>query len=190
MIAAWCDRFGADVKLKAKEPSVERYLDSTGFRQTVEDRVTINSIKFDGEHFVALTRVDREDRAEADKVASRLIELFKSELDLTREQRIPLHIIFSEMIENVYRHSESNYPAYVMAQAYPSARKFHFVVVDTGIGVYGSFRKSQSREVKQRAVDEKAAIEMALEKRVTSKTEGHAGYGLFVYCSQFLEILL
>ncbi len=180
LLAAWCDRYAAHVALSADHPRVAHYIETTGLKRVVEECVTIDSALWDGEHHVAITRVDREARAAADAVAKRIIELFASELAISLDQRKALHVMFAELVENVYRHAESNYPAYVMAQAYPQKRKFHVVVVDTGIGIYDSFRRSTHPQIRNKVVSEQQAMLMALEKRVTSKAEAHAGYGLYV----------
>ena len=67
-----------------------------------------------------------------------------------------------------------------MAQAYPTTRRLHIVIADTGIGVWESFRQSDSAAARQRAKTESDALKMAVEKLVTSKTSKHSGYGLFV----------
>ena len=101
-------------------------------------------------------------------------------MNLGKDKREALTVMFSELVENVYRHARSNFGAYVMAQAYPKTDKFHVVVADSGIGVFASFRESDLDSVRRRATNEEAAIDLALERKVTSKTEQHGGLGLFV----------
>jgi len=180
LLAAWCERNAARVSLVAEHDRVAQYLEATGFRDVVEKCQTIREPRYDGEHHVALTCVERSARDAADAVAKRIVELFAGHIDLDQEARDPLKISFAELVENVYRHAESNSPAYVMAQAYPATQKLHVAIVDTGIGVYNSFRNSEDAAIRARARTELQAIRMAVEKRVTSKTELHSGYGLFV----------
>lgn len=170
LLAAWCERYASAVRLTADSTRVERYLDATGFKRVVEEQVTIRSALYDRDHHVALTRVDREDQAGADEVAGRLVDLFDRHIHLVREKKAALTIMFAELVENVYRHARSNYGTYVMAQAFPKTRKLHVVVADTGIGIFASFRESDSPEIKKRAKSESEAINMALEKLVTSNS--------------------
>jgi anti-sigma regulatory factor (Ser/Thr protein kinase) len=159
---------------------VDRYLAVTGFRKVVEEQLTIDAPEWDQEHHVALTRIDREDQQAADEVARRLAELFARHMRLDPGHRAALTTMFAELVENVYRHAQSNFGTYLMAQAYPKPRKLHVVVADTGIGIYDSFRKSDSSEIRERASSEAVALEMALQKLVTSKTDRHSGYGLYI----------
>jgi anti-sigma regulatory factor (Ser/Thr protein kinase) len=180
LIATWCERYAANVRIDAKQKRVQHYLERTGFKKVVEECVTIDAPLFDQENFVALTRIDREEQAEADAISKRLVDLFERVLGLRDEQKVALGVLFAELVENVYRHAQSNCPGYVMAQAHPDKQKLHVVVADSGIGVFGSFRQSSSPEIRSRATDERRAIEMALEKLVTSKVQNHAGYGLYI----------
>ena len=180
ILAAWCERHAAKVQLLANKERVSRYLDVTGFRKVVQEQLSIKAPAWDGEHFVALTRVHREQQAAADEVASRLTELFRKNMTLSSDQTKALTTMFAELVENVYRHAQARYGSYVMAQAYPTTRRLHVVIADTGIGIWESFRKSDSPAVRQRARAEKDALTMAVEKLVTSKTSKHSGYGLFV----------
>lgn len=180
LLAAWCERWAARVRLTASSDRVRRYLDKTGFKRVVEGRVTIDTALYDEVNHVALTRIDREDLQRADDVARRLSDLFARHMGLDRNKKFALATVFAELVENVYRHAQSNYPSYVMAQAFPKTRKLHVVIADTGIGIYASFRESDRRDVQDRAVSEAETLNLAFEKLVTSKAEKHAGYGLYV----------
>lgn len=180
ILAAWCEHFAAEVKLRPKHARVERYLANTGYQKVVEDAVTLDAPQWDSENHVALTRVDRQEQDAADRVASRLSDLFVRHSNLDESLHSPLTIVFAELIENVYRHAESNYGSFVMAQAYPDALKIHITVVDTGIGIYDSFRRTNDAKILNRCRSDRAAIDMATEKRVTSKSDRHSGYGLFL----------
>jgi len=91
-----------------------------------------------------------------------------------------LTITLAELIENVYRHAENDYPAYVIAQAHPNKNRLHLVIVDTGIGLYDSFRRSDSDSIRNLINKEKDALKMAIKPYVTSKTQRHSGYGLYI----------
>lgn len=183
LLAAWCDRFAARVTLKANHAKTQRYLEETGYRRALEDHVAIDEAVYDGGHVVALTRIDPEDERAANRieiVAGRIVDLFGRHMAIDNLQRDALIVTFAELVENVYRHAKSRYLGYVMAQAFPKARRLHIVVVDTGIGIQRSFRESESESLRSRARNERDAIDLALEKLVTSKSSGHAGYGLYV----------
>ncbi len=180
MLAAWCERYAAGVALSAKEEGVTRYLIDTGFREVVEKGVSIKSPQYDKINHVALTRIDRHEAERADDVAARIAELFVRHGSVNSGMQTPLTIVFAELVENVYRHARSNYGAYVMAQAFPETKKLHLVVADTGLGLLATFRESKDIALRSRAKSDKDAIDLALERLVTSKTEQHAGYGLYL----------
>jgi len=180
MMAAWCERHAAKVQLIAESERVRRYLDETGFRNVIEQQVSIKSPLWDREHSVALTRIQREDKDAADEVAGRLTDLFRRHITLTKDQTGALTTMFAELVENVYRHAQTRFGSYVMAQAYPNTQRLHIVIADTGIGILESFRQSDRGNVRERAKSERDALAMAVEKLVTSKSSKHSGYGLFV----------
>ncbi len=180
LIAAWCARFAANVTITASHTQVVRYLEQIGFTHAVQNHERIISPTYDSENFVALTHVLRERKDIADKLASELVTLLCRHLPLVKESRDACTVMFAELIENIYRHSESSYPSYVIAQAHPTQKRLHVVVVDTGIGIYDSFRRSDSAFIKNRARSEYETIRMAIERYVTSKIKGHSGYGLYV----------
>ncbi|OWY73077.1 hypothetical protein B7486_01650 [cyanobacterium TDX16] len=180
LIASWCAKFAAKVNLRAPRSRVRAYLEQTGYQRVLEDCVTLNAPSYDSIHHVALTLVHRQHPEIADTIPERLVDLFDSKIGLHENQKIPLSIMFAELIENVYRHAQSNSPAYVMAQAYPKSNALHVVVADTGIGIFASFRESNSAEVREKTTSEVRALEIATEKYVTSKTSRHQGYGLYI----------
>ncbi len=180
LIAAWCERFAAHVSLRADSSRGTEYLEATGLRHVIEQGVKIDELLYDGHNHVALTSIHREERDTADQVANRIVRLFQNHIEVPAGTRTALKTVFAELVENVYRHAQASWPAYVMAQAYPSPRKLHVVVADTGIGIRDSFRKSTDPQLREAARSEQRAIELALKRLVTSKSEYHSGFGLFV----------
>ncbi|UCE61386.1 MAG: hypothetical protein JSU63_06485, partial [Phycisphaerales bacterium] len=130
LLAAWCERYAARVRLSAQTSIVEQYLERTQYKRVVEGRVTIDAPLYDGENYVALTKIDREDREAADQIAMRLVDLFGRQLRLRKTEKRALTVMFAELVENVYRHANSTFPSFVMAQAFPRTQKLHVVVAD------------------------------------------------------------
>lgn len=123
LLAAWCERHAARVHLNASSPQVDRYLTSTGYRRVVEEMLVLDELQWDSENHVALTTVDPTGPERADEIARRLVRLFDDHFQLGKPAGDALTVMFAELVENVYRHSESTQPAFVMAQAYPKTRK-------------------------------------------------------------------
>lgn len=56
----------------------------------------------------------------------------------------------------------------------------HVCICDCGIGIQESFRRSHSSHMRDISATTKDWIQHATEPLVTSKAEGHAGYGLYL----------
>lgn len=180
LIAAWCSCYAASVRVETAFPHVSQYLRQIGFLDVVEQQRRIDSPQYDATNHVAITQILRESTEESDSVAGRLADLFVRHIHLSRENQRALYTVFAELIENVHRHAQNDYPGYVIAQAHPAKRRLHVVVVDPGIGILNSFLQSDKTEVRDRARSEAEALDMAIELYTTSKTHNHSGYGLYV----------
>lgn len=180
MLAAWCAKYAASVRIHTQSSRTQSYLHATGFRDALETPNPIDSPRYDRDNHVALTTVLRSNIEDADGIARRIVNLFHKHMVIDNDQESALHIILAELVENVYRHSQSEYPGYVLAQAHPEPRKIHFAIVDSGIGIYESFKQSDDPKVLDWIKSERNAIDKAVEKLVTSKSQKHSGYGLYV----------
>jgi len=80
----------------------------------------------------------------------------------------------SEVIGNVFTHSESHVGGLAQTLILPRSRVIRFSVVDTGIGLRGSLSK-RYRDVRNDLV----AIQLAIQKGVTRDTSAGQGWGLF-----------
>jgi len=179
-IAAWCARYGAKVTCQITGDRARRYLSRVGFLEEVVNGRPIESVGFDCENFVALTSVARKQKDEADAIAGRIADLFSRHNAISSDDVPALKTALAEMVENVYKHAESNYPAYVLAQAHPNTQKLSLAIADTGIGIQESFRRADNHEARKIGLSPKTALEGAVAPLVTSKLKGHRGYGLFV----------
>ena len=180
LLASWCARNAAKVYVAAAHSTVARYLDRIRLTDFAQNQVLSVEPHYDSENYVVLTPILRERKDEADLIASRLLHLFSRHVRMGREQGNALQVTFAELIENVYRHAQSDYPGFVIAQVHPTRRRLHVAIADNGIGVFDSFRRSDHEGVRRRAVSEVESLGMALEAYVTSKTRAHSGYGLYV----------
>jgi anti-sigma regulatory factor (Ser/Thr protein kinase) len=180
LLAAWCDMHATEVICDIPAPRAKAYLDRLGFCRMVQKGEPVKSVEFDDENYVALTQILPKERSEADEIAGRLTDLFARHIDLSKENRNALTIAMAEMVENVYRHSVSRYPGYILAQAHPKTRKFLLAVADTGIGIQESFKRSNDPEARAHGKTPRDAMQAAVLPLVTSKKDTHAGYGLYV----------
>jgi len=181
IIAAWCERHGANFVCRTDHNRAHTYLDRIGFVRFVIQGDSTESVQFDRENFVALTRILRKEKSDANTLAGRVVDLFSRHIkELGVDNARALKTTIAELVENLYIHSETDFPGYVIAQAHPTTRMISLGIADTGIGIYDSFRRSDNDIARAAASTPKDALEAAIRPLVTSKSSGHSGYGLYV----------
>jgi len=95
------------------------------------------------------------------------------------EQAEPIKYVVSELVRNVFEHADSPIGGVVCAQFFKKSNKVSIGVVDLGIGIMESIRRSHIVET------DKDAIQLALTPGITGLTnnvggtESNAGAGLF-----------
>jgi len=116
-----------------------------------------------------------------DEHAGRLVELFRQNLpELSAGSAKSLGIAFAELIENVVKHAGIHSDAWLFANYHPKPRIMHMAICDRGRGIRRSFLESDSDAVRQIGEHSLDWISKCTDPLVTSKTTGHAGYGLYV----------
>lgn len=110
---------------------------------------------------------------------SRFIEDMVPLLHLDAKNAQPIKYIISELVRNVLEHSDSKHGAIVCAQYYPKPNTIRIGIVDSGVGISKTIRKSHLAQT------DLEAIRLALTPGITGTTskEGgtdyNAGAGLF-----------
>lgn len=110
---------------------------------------------------------------------SKFIEDIIPMLHLEEKNAQPIKYIISELVRNVLEHSDSKNGAIVSAQYYIKSNTIRIGIVDSGVGISKTIRKSHS------AATDLDAIQLALTPGITGTTsrEGgtdyNAGAGLF-----------
>lgn len=123
--------------------------------------------------FIPITQIKNSE--ELYKFITEMIPLLHSE----PEKVEPIKYVISELVRNVFEHSESQEGAIVCAQYYQKSNVIRIGVVDSGIGISGSIGISYKTN------DDVHAIQLALTPGITGKTrnlggtETNAGAGLF-----------
>ena len=123
--------------------------------------------------FIPITKI--KNSQELHKFITEMIPLLHSE----PEQVEPIKYVISELVRNVFEHSESEEGAIVCAQYYQKSNVIRIGVVDSGIGIRNSINFSYKTE------NDIHAIQLALTPGITGKTrnlggtETNAGAGLF-----------
>ncbi|HTN00272.1 ATP-binding protein [Planctellipticum variicoloris] len=178
-IAAWTSAHSADITFKSEFPRVKYFLERAGVIEGIRDPSS-EPVRFDTETILGFTRIDAGKRFETDAHAGRLVRLFRHNMDLSEQTAQALSISFAELIENAIKHGEISSPAWLFANYHPQPQKMHICICDRGIGVKQTFEKSSNPRLRELAGDGLRWIREAAEPLVTSKSEGHAGYGLYL----------
>ncbi len=178
-IAAWAAANARSLRFESRHPRVEYFLQRAGIIEAFRDP-TSEPVKFDTETILGFTRIDPGKRFETDAHAGRLVGLFRNHMVLNTPTAQALSISFAELIENAVKHGEITSPAWLFANYHPQPRIMHVCICDRGLGVRRTFEKSSSLRLRELALKSTDWIREATEPLVTSKTEGHAGYGLYL----------
>lgn len=138
----------------------------------LDSEIKVHSHESTG-RFIPITQI--RDSQELHKFITEMIPLLHTE----PERVEPIKYVISELVRNVFEHSESNDGAIVCAQYYKKSNSIKIGVVDSGIGIKKSISYSYNPD------DDLHALRLALTPGITGKTrltggtETNAGAGLF-----------
>lgn len=178
-IAAWASERARSVRFESRYPRVEYFLQRGGVVEAITNRAS-DPVKFDTDTILGFTRIDPETRFQTDAHAGRLVQLFRNHMVLERTTAEALSITFAELIENAVKHGEIQSSAWLFANYHPQPKVMHVCICDRGVGVRETFERSSTARLRELAKHPTAWLREATEPLVTSKSEGHAGYGLFL----------
>lgn len=91
----------------------------------------------------------------------------------------------SEILRNVFEHSQSEAGAFLAAGYFPKVQKLTLAVADSGVTV----PKHVQRRWKEK-VSDRSALEVALEPRVSGSTDGDRNAGLGLYMTRRIVTLM
>jgi len=178
-IAAWASAHADSISFQSTYPRVEYFLQRAGVIDGLQNPNS-DPVKFDTETILGFTRIDPHRSFDTDGHAGRLVELFRRHMELDHSMATALSISFAELIENSIKHGGINTPAWLFANYHPQARIMHVCICDRGMGVQRTFMQSTNERLRHLALNDNQWLKEATEPLVTSKSEGHAGYGLFL----------
>lgn len=179
-IAAWASAHASRIDVDSDSPRVENFLERAGVIKGMQDS-RVDPVQFDTNTILGFTRIDPGAGSDADVHAGRLVRLFQENIpDLPQDSAKSLSICFAELIENVVKHGAIESPAWLFANFHPQFLRMHVCICDRGIGVQKTFLNSQDVRLQELALHARDWLREASEPLVTSKSEGHAGYGLYL----------
>ncbi|MFA5997773.1 MAG: ATP-binding protein [Candidatus Paceibacterota bacterium] len=160
-----CERFTATSKHYFERMGLFKFLE-------LDSEMTITEHESAG-RFIPLTQIKNSDSL------SEFIKEMVPLLHLEKENAEPIKYIISELVRNVLEHSDSKNGAIVSAQYYKKSNTIRIGIVDSGVGISKTIRRSH------RAPTDLDAIQLALTPGITGTTskeggtEYNAGAGLF-----------
>lgn len=155
-----------------KNEDVERYLRRMDFYNNIGIEIQNGFARHDGTGSFKEVLILHSEH-DSNQVSEDLVKILKAQ---TQIDDAFLHIMrysVTEIAENIFHHAESPVGGVVCAQAY--ANKIQISVIDSGKGIPGNIRLIQGSE----KLDDKSALEKAVQLRVTSTPKRNSGQGLF-----------
>ena len=179
-IAAWATQNAKCLSFDSQHDRLTYFLDRAGFLKAWTDK-DADPVQFDTATILGFTRIDADTRFETDTHAGRLVDLFKKNMSLDARSAASLSICFAELIENAVKHADIRQAAWLFANYHPKSQIMHVCICDRGIGIRKTFLQSQNPRLVQLAQrGDRECIKEASEPLVTSKSETHSGYGLYI----------
>ena len=168
------DKKGGNILCQRPMATSKHYLERMGLFEilNLDSQIPVQPHESAG-RFIPITQI--RNSQELHKFITEMIPLLHSE----PEQVEPIKYVISELVRNVFEHSESQDGAIVCAQYYHKSNVIRIGVVDGGIGIKNSINVSYNAE------DDITSIRLALTPGITGKTqkvggtETNAGAGLF-----------
>ncbi|WP_225412185.1 histidine kinase [Stigmatella hybrida] len=174
-----------ELKVRIHPPSdhgVEAWLRSIGLHDVIEGHRPAQAAS---NNSMALVDISPGDKNAPDRISVKIMDLIdRTGIVLSEDAHRSTYTAIAEILENVVRHSASNSPAFVCAQAHPKQHKFSFCIADAGVGIRDSFARGPYKVPAERIAAGDDPLELAIEPFISSKYGmGHSGWGLF-YASE------
>ncbi|MGF7396180.1 ATP-binding protein [Thermoanaerobacterium thermosaccharolyticum] len=175
-------KIGKNYKIvKPNNKNVHNYLTRMNFYEMLNVNVQYPFIKHDSNgRFCEIKEVSNSN--DVDIINKHIEEIIMQNIKEEYKLRNCISYSISEVIENIFHHSESPVNGFVCAQVYPQQKEFEIGIVDCGIGIKNSLSKKYNDI--ENCIQ---AIEKALELNVTCKVDrSNAGEGLY-FTKKFIE---
>lgn len=148
--------------------ATRKFLQGIGFNKFFEIRDVEHKIESPN---VQLRQLDHIDYLLTDQI----LAVFNYSLRMTDGVQGSLKMALNELMTNAFDHSESVRGCYVCAQNYVRSKKIRLCIADFGIGILASLKKVPKFSKLDNCYE---AIDLAVQKDVTSRIGRSAGYGL------------
>jgi len=170
----WLQKRSSNLTLLVS-PKLKKYLDSIGLSEfcktNIQSPSTVESIE--SQTAMSIKRVDRETM----HAYVNATETYLKNICQAKDLQMLNHCL-SELINNVYDHSDSEIDAYVFCEYYPESNVISIAVSDLGMGISNSVKRYFKQENKVE-MSEREYVKWALEENKTVRSRPHnMGKGL------------
>jgi anti-sigma regulatory factor (Ser/Thr protein kinase) len=171
-LAVSLEKHGGKIKGEPLEAASKHYLERMGLLHVLHMETGHVRTHESSGRFIPLTKI-----TDSDQLGEFITEMVP--LLHAPEQAEPIKYVISELVRNVFEHSNSSIGSVVCAQFFKKSKRISVGVVDVGIGITKSISRSHLVNT------DKEAIGLALTPGVTGLTnnfggtESNAGAGLF-----------
>jgi hypothetical protein len=179
-VATWLRAHQQQATVISRDPYSEQYLQRIGFYDALY-RVRRPPRHDTQDWAVSLTPIEA--GTSPMDLADQILEIVEIFVAPPRDQKESLGILLGEVLENVTAHARITSvtsAGFVVAQLYPKKFKLGITVADSGIGIKRSFLEGGRPEFQTPARPDEDFIDLAMQMLVTSKTERHKGYGMYL----------
>jgi hypothetical protein len=171
-----------EIKIYSTEPGVNTYLSQVKLKYLYKKAPLAEN--FPVKNIVPLKRIQKYNGASTEFVSWIKQEVLRHLPDMDKKLKGKIISNLWEVVDNVFKHSNSKYGLSVCGQFYPEMNYFELAFYDTGIGITNKVKSY----LKERLAKEDAEyIAWALEDGHSTINSSFAGMGLF-YLRNFLIV--
>jgi hypothetical protein len=162
--------------VRPSDSRVDRYMERIGLYSFLDGKPIPHVQSVAGnDRFLELSQLTSTEECSA--AADKVTRVFQTSFGMDDLQTRMVNFVISEMLENIFNHSESPIGGLICCQTYPTKKLVRIGVTDLGIGIERSLRANPKN---LRRLEIASPIDLAIEPRVTGRPEDFGGYGLFL----------
>ena len=112
------------------------------------------------------------------QLITKIINILRNTFKFTKDDPVLYMLDYSvnELLENIDRHSETKNHSTIVVQSYPSKHKLDFCIIDNGIGIPNSLRKTQ----KYKKWTDEECILNSTKRNIRTEENNGQGNGLHI----------
>lgn len=156
------------------QPDVHQYLDRINFYYWFQIETGLSYLKHEASgKFVELAFLRNEQ--DCPDISTKVCNVLSQQMSIDENTRSSLDFVISEISENIFHHSQSQYGGFICCQSYPKNNEIHIAIVDLGRGIEASL-KDNPNNLPQ--FSNRSPLEISIQPRATGRPDHNSGWGL------------